>query len=231
MDCGQLFAVPLPSEPRLAKGMDRLLRNAAQAGSVDGIVDALQRGANVNARDKGGETALTYATSAELGPDKAAACVRCLIGLGARVSEERPRGGLGTSVHTAAAYGFTDALKELLAIDGKVALNTFDGISRTPLICAVDNGHLEEASLLLEAGAEVDARDSANIGNTALIQAVQSRNVAMVRLLIRHGADPTIPGWMQLSALDRARDSARVNPESREIFDLLDQHARRRKRT
>jgi len=79
---------------------------------------------------------------------------------------------------------------------------------------------------------DVDASDSEKVGNTALIHAVQNRNVPMVQLLVRHGADPTIPGWMQLSALDRARDWAAGSPapELREIFELLDAEAKRRKR-
>ncbi len=208
--------------------MDKLLRKAVQAGSVEDIVAAVQRGADVNARDEGGETALSYATWTELGPERARECVRCLIGLGARVSEERPEGGLGMSVHGAADNGYTEALKELLSADGKVSLNTFDDMSRTPLICAVENGHLVEATLLLKAGADVNANDSERIGNTALIHAVQNRNLPMVQLLVRHGADPTIPGWMQLSALDRARDWAGAPaPELRQIFELLDEEAKR----
>lgn len=216
----------------MPKASDKLLRRAVERGSVEEIVAAVRRGANVNARDDGGETALTYAASANLGPESAAACIQCLIGLGARVAEERPRGGLGTSVHLAAAYGYTEALKALLSADGKVALNMFDDVSRTPLICAVENVHLTEASLLLEAGADVDAHDAEKIGNTALIKAVQSRNLVMVRLLLKHGADPTIPGWMQLTALDRARDwaSGYAPPELKEIFRLLDEEVKRRKR-
>jgi ankyrin repeat protein len=120
-----------------------------------------------------------------------------LIRLGARVSEEKPEGGLG---------------------------------SRTPLICAVDNGHLVEASLLLDAGADVDANDSEKIGNTALIHAVQNKDLPMMQLLLRHGADPTIPGWMQMSALDWARDWAAgaPAPELRQIFELLNEEAKRR---
>src|SRR5712692_6653227 len=56
--------------------MDKLLRKAVQAGSVEDIVAAVQRGADVNARDEGGETALSYATSTELGPERARECVR-----------------------------------------------------------------------------------------------------------------------------------------------------------
>jgi ankyrin repeat protein len=215
----------------LPKGSDKLLRKAVERGSVEEIVAAVRGGANVNARDDGGETALTYAASADLGPESAAACIRCLIGLGARVAEERPRGGLGTSVHRAAAYGYTEALKALLSADGKEALNTFDDVSRTPLICAVENVHFTEAAILLEAGADVDAHDGEKIGNTALIKAVQSRNLRMVRLLLKHGADPTIPGWMQRTALDRARDwaSGYAPLELKEIFRLLEEEAKRRK--
>ena len=211
--------------------MDRLLREAVQAGSVEGIIAAVKRGADVNARDDGGETALTYATSVGLGPERAAGCVRCLLRLGARVSEEGPQSRLTTSVHGAAENGYTEALKELLSADGKVAVNKFDDISRTPLMYAVENAHLAGASLLLEAGADVDANDSEMIGNTALITAVQARNPSMVRLLLSYGADPTIPGWMQLTALDRASDWAveGAAPELREIFELLDNEAKRRK--
>jgi ankyrin repeat protein len=210
--------------------MDTLLRNAVEAGSVEDIVVAVQRGANVNARDDGGETALTLATHAELGPDSAKACVRCLLGLGARVSEERPHGGLGTSLHGAAAYGFREALKDLLLADGRVSLNTFDDMSRTPLICAVQNARLAEASLLLEAGADVNANDTEKIGNTALSYAVENWDLPMVQLLLKHDADPTIQGWMQLSALDRVRDweSGSAAPERRQIFELINEEAKRR---
>ena len=207
--------------------MDEALRAAVLAGSVQDIVASVQGGAGVNARDEDGETALTLATGIELGPKRAEACVRCLLRLGARVSEEQPQGGLGTSVHLAAAHGYTGALKELLSADGKVSLNAFDDLSRTPLICAVQKGHIAEASMLLEASADVDAHDDRRIGNTALNEAVQSGNEAMVRLLLKYGADPTVPGWMQLSALDRARDWAAADsaPELLQIYELLEQKA------
>jgi ankyrin repeat protein len=152
--------------------------------------------------------------------------------LGARVSEERPGGGLGTSVHRAAAHGHTEALKELLGADGKTALKLFDDMGRTPLICAVQEGHLEEACLILNAGANVNARHEQTISNTALATAVQERNLSMVELLLEHGADPTIKGWMQLSALDRARDWSAddADAELRRIFDLLNNAAKLGKR-
>lgn len=208
--------------------MDELLRKAVRAGSVDGIMAAARSGVDVNARDDGGETALTHAISGELGPERAYACVRCLLGLGARVAEEHPNGGLGTSVHQAAALGYTEALRELLRADGAVALSVFDDIGRTPLICAVQNGRLLEASLLLEAGADVNVHDSETMSNTALSYAVEDGNPALVELLLRYGADPTIQGWMQLSALDRARDAAAAAPlpEQSRVLELLEAEVR-----
>jgi len=209
--------------------VDKRLLDAVQAGSVEGILAAARSGANVNARDEAGETALTYATGVGLGPEAAAACVQCLLGLGARVSEERPSGGLGISVHQAALNGYTTALSYLLSADGRVSFGTFDDMSRTPLICAVQIGHLPETALLLDSGADVNAHDGERIGNTALIVAVEERNLPMVQLLLEHGADPTIPGWMQLSALDRARDWAAAGTarELREILELLEKAGRR----
>src|SRR5216683_3138892 len=124
-------------------------------------------------------------------------------------------GGLGTSVHQAAENGYTEALKELLLADGKVALNVFDDMGRTPLICAVDNGRFAETSLLLDAGADANVHDTETISNTALSYAVQGGSLAMV----------------QLSALDRARRAATDGcaPEQRQILELLDEDAKRRK--
>ena len=41
----------------------------------------------------------------------------------------------------------------------------------------------------------------------------------MAELLVNAGANPTIPGWMQLTALDRARD--RKKDEGKRVYELL----------
>jgi hypothetical protein len=48
----------------------------------------------------------------------------------------------------------------------------------------------------------------------------------MAAILVEAGADPTIPGWMQSTALDRARD--RKKEEGRRVYDLLLETAKRR---
>src|SRR6188474_3254511 len=84
----------------------------------------------------------------------------------------------------------------------------FDEIGRTPLHYAVEGGHLEVVKELLEAGANVDAQDERVIGDTPLA-AAGNCSLEMAELLIRAGADPARPGWMQLCALDRAKERKR----------------------
>jgi hypothetical protein len=47
------------------------------------------------------------------------------------------------------------------------------------------------------------------IGNSPPGDVAESCSLRIARLLVEAGADPTIPGWMQLTALDRAADRKR----------------------
>jgi hypothetical protein len=60
----------------------------------------------------------------------------------------------------------------------------------TPLGLAVDEGHTETVKILPQNGADVNAM-SAN--ETPLIRAVDNEDIAMVRLLLQHKADPELP--------------------------------------
>ena len=55
------------------------------------------------------------------------------------------------------------------------------------LVDAADRGDVEQVRQLLDAGVDVNARN--NMGNTALREAVRSRHVAVVKLLVERGAD------------------------------------------
>lgn len=58
----------------------------------------------------------------------------------------------------------------------------------TPLQIAATMGYLECAEQLIKAGANVDTPNST--GETALISAVHNRNIPLVRLLLKEGANP-----------------------------------------
>ena len=65
----------------------------------------------------------------------------------------------------------------------------------------------------------MNAHDEEKIGNTALHCAVFSGTCAAVELLLKAGASPHIPGWMGITAFDKAEQ--RDDDEGRRILALL----------
>jgi Ankyrin repeats (3 copies) len=108
------------------------------------------------------------------------------------------------SLHFAADKGDLARISEILAKGYDV--NAFDVSHRTPLHDAVEHENFEAVELLLRSGADLNAHDERFIGETPLAGSAATCSLRMARTLIDAGADPTIPGWMQLTALDRAED-------------------------
>jgi ankyrin repeat protein len=125
-----------------------------------------------------------------------------LLAAGASVAAE-PEGD-STSLHAAAEHGFVDILQRLLEADGRLALDRFDYISRTPLMCAAQNRDVAAARFLIVAGADVNANDEEKIGDSALHVAVRNSNYELTKLLLDAGADPLLQGWMALTPLNKA---------------------------
>lgn len=90
----------------------------------------------------------------------------------------------------------------------------------TPLMHAALLNFTDGAEALLDAKAPVDQTNRR--GETALILAVQSRNVAMVQLLMRRGANPDKADHV---AGMSARDYARRDDRTGQIAALLDTKA------
>jgi ankyrin repeat protein len=128
-----------------------------------------------------------------------------------------------TDLHYAASNGDVSAVKTLL--DQGRDLNAFDDVGFTPLHHAANNEHLEVVSLLLSAGADVNAHDEPHIGNNPIGEIAGKCSFEIAKILVDGGADPTIPGWMQLSALDRA--SERKGDEGQRVYALLCKAAKR----
>jgi ankyrin repeat protein len=87
----------------------------------------------------------------------------------------------------------------------------------TPLIAAARIGFDEAVGWLLSKGAKVDGANK--MGETALIVAVQQRRPAIVRALLRAGADPD---KTDSAAGLSARDYATRDGRSREIVSMLE---------
>ena len=121
-------------------------------------------------------------------------------------------------LHHAAQHGDLARVNDLIEL--KYPLNRFDDLGMTPLHYAVQYKRLEVVKRLIEAGANVNAHDERTIGNTPLGDCAGECTYEMAKVLIDAGADPTIRGWMQINALDRARQ--RKDANARKIIRLLE---------
>lgn len=128
-------------------------------------------------------------------------------------------------LHWAASKGDVAEVQRLLA--AKYPINRFDELGWTPLHHAVSEGHLDMVDVLLAAGADVNAHDERRIGNTPLSDNIRACSFEMAKRLIDAGADPTIRGWMQLSAIDRAAE--RTDADAKKVRRLLADAALRKR--
>ena len=128
------------------------------------------------------------------------------------------------ALHYAVQDGDIEKVRELVASGSDP--NQFDWpLSWTPLHYAAKGEYTEIAKLLLDAGADANARDEEEIGETPLGLVAGSCSYAIARVLIDGGADPRIPGWMGNTALTRA--AKRKKAEGRRVYELLDTAARK----
>ena len=121
-------------------------------------------------------------------------------------------------LHFAASDGDLEEVRRL--VEEGFDVNAFDeALSLTPLHYAVREEHLEVAEYLISVGADVNAHDRDKAGETPLGAVAADCSYAVASLLIRAGANPTIKGWMQITALHRA--SRRSTEEGKRVYELL----------
>jgi len=153
------------------------LMYAAEIGSVDAMRLLIDRGADVNAQNAFGSTALMWSAS---DPAK----VRLLLDHGAEVNTVAKSGRTALII-----AGFTNPSAEvvrlLLAKGAKIGV--LDRMHVTPLNAATFGNDTAAVRLLLEAGADIDTPDTF-IGLTPLMNAAGNRNVEAVKLLLAKGA-------------------------------------------
>ncbi len=168
----------------LSGGGNSPVADAAQRGDLEAVRRLLRDGADVNAAQGDGMTALHWA--AERGDGEMG---EVLIYAGARV-DAGTRIGHYTPLHLAARSAH-DAMVELLLQAGSDpdARTTNSGAS--PLHLAAGSGDAQVIGLLVDAGADVNGRESA-WGQTPLIFAAAGNRVEAVRALLQGGADPSL---------------------------------------
>jgi len=121
-------------------------------------------------------------------------------------------------LHCAAEDGEVSEVQRLLA--SGFSLDAYDDIGFTPLHHAARSEHYKIAVLLLEAGSNVNAHDQDRAGETAIGVAARGHYPEMVELLLQHGANPDISGWMGLTA--RLRAAHRTDEDGKSILALIE---------
>lgn len=160
------------------------LVDAAARGDKDAARALLQDGADVNAAQGDGMTALHFAAD---NGDPALASM--LIYAGANV-EAGTRIGHYTPLHIASRNGHADVIRTLLAANADVdARTTNSGVQSIHLAAA--SGSADAVKALLGAGAGANAVEGA-WGQTPLIFAASANRVAVIDALLDAGADPAV---------------------------------------
>ena len=155
----------------------------------------IEQGADINATDQAGETALYYAAN-----NGHRDVIEFLLGKGADLSSIN-KDGL-TPVECAIMRGHRSIVELMVARGAQVSVHI-----------AAYLGDIDKVSSFIESGVPVDARDK--IGLTTLFYAVDS-SLELVKLLIAKGADVNAKDKWGWTPLDSAAESGR-----RDIAELL----------
>ena len=189
---------------------------AALNGSADMIELLLEHGANANARlTQTGDTVLMLAARTGLPP-----AVKVLLDHGAQVNALE-NWGQATALMWAVAEGHSEVVSMLINAGADINARTafmprntgrglqFEGLppeirpaqemipamhasgELTPLLFAAREGHIESARLLLDAGADINARSAD--GKDGLALAIYNGNFAFASYLIDRGANVNQP--------------------------------------
>ena len=174
--------------------------DAARAGDRDAVKSLMKEGADVNAPQGDGMTALHWA--AERGDLE---LTNILIYGGANVAAVT-RIGQYTPLHVAARTGNAAVVKALVAAKADVAAKASpSGVP--PLHLAAASGDLDTITTLLDHKADINALEN-EWGQTPLMFAAAADRTAAVKLLLQRGADANVTSKFidlaQQAALDRA---------------------------
>jgi uncharacterized protein len=120
-----------------------------------------------------------------------------------------------TALHIVVARRDATWLGFLLAKGANPNIGDKKGI--TPLMLATQYGYVDGAALLLKNKAAVDGTNRS--GETALIRAVQLRNTAMVRMLLKSGANPDKKDSVTGQS---AREYAALDGRSNAILSIIE---------
>ncbi|WP_162487667.1 ankyrin repeat domain-containing protein [Paenibacillus sp. LC231] len=197
--------------------MNRELIEYAEQGNTEQVRQLLQSGADINATDEQGRTAVMAATY-----HNHVGTVEALIQAGADINiRDHQRNNVFLY---AGAEGMMEILRLAIEADADVTLtNRYGG---TALIPASDRGHVEIVQELLTR-TDVDVNHMNHLNWTALLEAVilgdgSEKYQRIVKLLLDHGADARIPDGNGVTPLQHARERGYQEIE-RILFDAVNE--------
>ncbi|KAL8790643.1 MAG: hypothetical protein Q9213_000491 [Squamulea squamosa] len=196
-----------------ANGRNEALFLAAGEGHATTVEMLLDNGAEVDAKDWLGSTAMDFAA-----PGGYEATVRVLLQHGARLDLRDTQDN--SVLHWAVPH---EAVTKLL-LDSGADPNAKNERGQTPLCWVARDGPTTVAQLLLENHGEIDLADK--FGCTALHGAALRDREDMLRLLLDHGADPRMKdqnGWtaLHVAALRHNKDLIRLLSEKVDDADTI----------
>lgn len=215
-----LLLAAVAALPERQSLLDAALLQAVQNRAYEAARALLEGGAQVNARNADGETPLRAALRLEAGPEM----VRLLLAYRADVQESDPHGERITAlakdnveiVRMLAQAGAELGLRQVVLLgdvsEAKHLLLSREGARLGHhalgelLSVACAQGHYSMAQLLIDAGADVQARSSD--GFTPLLAAVRGGQTKLARLLLERGADirATLSGTTALHLAARSNN-------------------------
>ncbi len=175
------FLMMLISVPAFTQDVNSQLIEAGKKGETRNIEGLLAAGAEVDAKDEKGVTALMHASA-----EGHIQSVEALLDAGADVDAQASDGLTALMV---VARGKTEIARALLDAGADVNAKAQHGV--TPLLVAVAMGNTLIVRALLDAGADVDAK--ADSGVTALMLTESNDTIEIAELLKSAGAIVTEP--------------------------------------
>lgn len=199
------------SDGKMVEVMNQQLIVSAVKGDTDNVLKLLQDGADINATDGRGRTAVMAATY-----ENKADMVKALINKGADINIRD--NNLNNVLLYAGASGYLDIVK--LAVDAGADTKLTNRFGGTALIPASERGHVEVVQELLTQS-DVDVNHINKLHWTALLEAIMlgnggERHQNIVQLLVKHGADVNIADGDGITPLNHARQKG-----FKEIADIL----------
>jgi uncharacterized protein len=167
----------------LAAASSSPVADAAMARNTASARELLRGGADVNAAQGDGMTALHWAAAHD-----DAELASMLLYAGANVRATTRLGGY-MPLHLASKSGHVGAVKTL--VEGGAPVDAVTSTGATPLMFAAASGSVEAVSLLLDRGANPNLRETAN-HQTALMFAAALDRAEVVALLLARQADAAV---------------------------------------